>query len=115
MPLRLIVALGAALALNGQDKPIGKGVNFYSTEKEVALGDQLAKDFRQTHTPLDNASAHDYIEQMGARLARALVQPLPFHKSLRANYRFRRDISRARFAAARRCLCSRRVDFGRER
>jgi len=44
----------------------------------VALGAQLAADFRQTHPPLDNAPARDYIEQMGARLARALPQPSPF-------------------------------------
>jgi hypothetical protein len=60
-----------ALALNAQ-------ANFYSIEKESALGSQLAKDFRQAHSPLDNAAASAYIEQMGARLTRALPQPSPF-------------------------------------
>jgi predicted Zn-dependent protease len=78
MSARVFVTLFAVRALNAQDQPIGRGVNFYSTEKEVALGAQLAKDFRQTHTPLDNAAPRDYVEQMGARLARALPQPSPF-------------------------------------
>jgi predicted Zn-dependent protease len=78
MRLRLIVVLGAVLALNAQDPRIGRGVNFYSIEKEVALGKQLAADFQQTHAPLDNAAARDYIEQMGARLEQALPQPSPF-------------------------------------
>jgi predicted Zn-dependent protease len=78
MRLRLIVVLGAVLALNAQDRPTGRGVNFYSTEKEVALGKQLAADFQKTHAPLDNAAARDYIEQMGVRLEQALPQPSPF-------------------------------------
>jgi predicted Zn-dependent protease len=53
-------------------------VNFYSTEKEAALGAQLAADFRRDHSPLDNAAARDYIQQMGERLARAMPQPSRF-------------------------------------
>jgi predicted Zn-dependent protease len=88
MSVRGFVTLFAVLALNAQDQPAGRGVNFYSTEKEVALGTQLAKDFRQAHTPLDNAAARDYIEQMGARLASALSQPSPFiyHFELTADF-----------------------------
>jgi beta-barrel assembly-enhancing protease len=78
MRLRLIVVLGAVLALNAQDQPTSQGVNFYSIEKEVALGKQLVADFRQTHAPLDNPAARDYIDQMGVRLEQALPQPSPF-------------------------------------
>src|SRR5215471_6704119 len=78
MRVRLIVVLGAVLALNAQDPPTGRGVDFYSIEKEVALDKQLAADFRQAHAQLDNAAARDYIEQMGARLEPALPQPSPF-------------------------------------
>jgi predicted Zn-dependent protease len=68
----------AALTLKAQDQSVGRGVNFYSTEKETALGAELAKDFRQAHAALDNAAARDYIEAMGARLARSAPQPSPF-------------------------------------
>src|SRR5262249_25249428 len=78
MRLCTLVVLGAALALNAQDQPVGKGVNFYSTEKEAALGAQLAADFRRVHSQLDNAAARKYVEQMGARLVQASPQPSPF-------------------------------------
>ncbi|HYK62969.1 MAG TPA: M48 family metalloprotease, partial [Bryobacteraceae bacterium] len=78
MRLCVLAVLGAALALNAQDRPVGRGVNFYSTEQEVALGAQLAADFRRVHSQLDNAAAREYIEQMGARLVQALPQPSPF-------------------------------------
>ena len=38
----------------------------------------MAKDFRLAHATLDNAAARDYIEAMGARLARSAPQPSPF-------------------------------------
>lgn len=78
MRLCVLAVLGAALALNAQDRPVGRGVNFYSTEQEVALGAQLAADFRRVHSQLDNAAAREYIEPMGARLVQALPQPSPF-------------------------------------
>ncbi|MBV8846922.1 MAG: M48 family metalloprotease [Bryobacterales bacterium] len=78
MSVHAFLTLFAVAALNAQDQPVGKGVNLYSTEKEVALGTQLASDFRRTHASLDDAAARDYIEQMGARLVRALPQPPPF-------------------------------------
>lgn len=77
MRLCTLVVL-AALTLKAQDQPLGRGVNFYSIEKETALGAELAKDFRLAHAALDDAAARDYIEAMGARLARALPQPSPF-------------------------------------
>jgi predicted Zn-dependent protease len=73
--------LAAALVLNAQNQPAprpDRGVNFYSTEKEAALGAQLAADFRRDHLALDNAAARDYIQQMGERLARTMPQPSLF-------------------------------------
>jgi beta-barrel assembly-enhancing protease len=85
MLVRVAAVLVAALALNAQNQPnrsIGKGVNFYSIEKEAALGAQLATQFRRQHSPLNSDAASDavraYIEQMGARLVQALPQQSPF-------------------------------------
>ena len=63
------------LAANAQNQPNG------SIEKEVALGAQLATDFRRMHLPLDSSTVLEYIDQMGAKLVRALPQqsPFPYH------------------------------------
>ena len=56
--LRIAVLILAGLALMAQEpvRPAGKGVNFFSLEKEAALGRQLAAEFRKLtrgrrHTP----------------------------------------------------------------
>jgi beta-barrel assembly-enhancing protease len=76
MRLHLGIALLAAWTLNGQ--VIGQGVNFYSIQKESALGEQLAPAYRDAHPPLDSAMVRDYVEQVGQRLMRALPQGSPF-------------------------------------
>ncbi|HEY6344565.1 MAG TPA: M48 family metalloprotease [Bryobacteraceae bacterium] len=76
MRLHLGIALLVAWTLNGQ--AIGQGVNFYSIQKESALGEQLARAYRDAHSPLDSAMVRDYVEQVGQRLMRALPQGSPF-------------------------------------
>ena len=76
MRLHLGIALLAAWTLNGQ--ATGRGVNFYSIDKESALGGQLAGAYRGAHPPLDSAMVRDYVEQVGQSLLRALPQGSPF-------------------------------------
>ena len=86
MRLHLGIALLAAWTLNGQ--AVGQGVNFYSIEKESAVGEQLAGAYRDAHPPLDSAMARDYVEQVGQRLLRAFPQGspfLPYHFELTAD------------------------------
>jgi beta-barrel assembly-enhancing protease len=64
--------LGAVLALaaaQAQQQEPGKGVNFYSREKEIALGQALAREFRSKTTPLGDAGALEYVQRVGAKLA----------------------------------------------
>ena len=61
-----MLALGVA---QGQEPQPGQGVNYYSKDKEIALGRQLALEYRQKTTPLDNAAARDYVKRVGANLA----------------------------------------------
>jgi predicted Zn-dependent protease len=61
-----ILAFGAA---HGQERQPGQGLNFYSREKEIALGQQLAETFRQETTPLDSAVTSEYVKRVGANLA----------------------------------------------
>ena len=50
-------------------RPAGKGVNFYSLEKEAALGRQLAGDFRKRTTSIDIPTVQDYLDLLGQRIA----------------------------------------------
>jgi predicted Zn-dependent protease len=51
--------------------------NFYSLEKEQALGRQLAEDFRRHTTPLDSPRTQAYLNDLGQRLAAHVGGP-PF-------------------------------------
>ncbi|HXB67954.1 MAG TPA: M48 family metalloprotease [Candidatus Acidoferrales bacterium] len=64
-----------ALPLLAQDRPTGQGVNFYSLEKEAALGRQLAADATRNTKPLDSAAVRDYVNQLGAGLAAKFSGP----------------------------------------
>jgi predicted Zn-dependent protease len=61
-----VLAIGVAQA---QERQPGQGVNFYSKDKEIALGTQLALQFGRKTTPLDMAAASDYVRRVGANLA----------------------------------------------
>jgi len=66
------VAILAVVLAQAQERQPGQGVNFYSKEKEVALGQQLAQEFRRSTTPLDNAAVADYVKRAGANFAAQL-------------------------------------------
>jgi predicted Zn-dependent protease len=63
------LALLVAAAALAQDHQPGQGVNFYTKEKEIALGQSLAAEVRRTTTPLDDVPATDYVKRVGANLA----------------------------------------------
>jgi predicted Zn-dependent protease len=69
MRLRSLVPVLAALSLTAQQRDLGKGVNFYSKEKEAALGKVMAEDVRRQTTKLDNPEVQAYVERVGGRLA----------------------------------------------
>jgi predicted Zn-dependent protease len=64
-----------ALPVVAQDRPTGQGVNFYSLEKEAALGRQLAAEAARHTKPLDSAVARDYANEVGQRLAAKVSGP----------------------------------------
>src|SRR5215469_9124306 len=63
--MRPAVFVLAVLSLNAQ-------VNFYSREKEEALGAQLAAEVTKNTTPLDSAAGRAYIDGLTRQLAAAL-------------------------------------------
>ena len=79
------IVLLAALPLIAQ-QPAGAGVNFYSVEKEAALGKQLAADVLRQATVLETPPAQDYLNRLGQRLAAQWPDSKwPFSFSLIAN------------------------------
>lgn len=62
----------ACLVLSAQQQPLGQGVNFYSYEKEAALGATLTQETRQRTIPLDSSTVHDYVDRLGRQLATQL-------------------------------------------
>ena len=65
------VLLLAGLSLMAQASlgPAEKGVNFYSLEKEAALGKQLAAEFRRRTTQIDKPGVQEYLDRLGRKLA----------------------------------------------
>jgi beta-barrel assembly-enhancing protease len=47
----------------------GRGVNFYSKQKEAALGAQIAEEIRRNETMLGSDVVHEYVRMLGERLA----------------------------------------------
>jgi len=68
MSMRFGALLLACAALNAQGQPTGRGVNFYSLEKEAALGAQLAGEVHRKTAAIASAAVHDYVARLGARL-----------------------------------------------
>ena len=52
------------------NRDVGKGVNFYSMEKEVALGRQLAQEVVRQAKGVDDPLVSEYINRFGQNLAR---------------------------------------------
>src|SRR5260370_13923813 len=69
MLYRSIVIVLAAMGLTAQERQLGQGVNFYSKEKEAALGKTLAEDLSRQTTKLDNPEVQAYVERVGRQLA----------------------------------------------
>jgi predicted Zn-dependent protease len=51
---------------------IGRGLNFYSPEKEIAMGRSLSQEFERQVKLLDDPAVQQYVEQLGTRLVARL-------------------------------------------
>src|ERR1700742_3931213 len=75
--LRYFLAICLVAAGAAQPREPGKGVNFYSIEKEMALGRQVAADFRRDTRALDSPATLAYINALGQKLTAEIGGP-PF-------------------------------------
>jgi predicted Zn-dependent protease len=94
--MRSLIAFAAVLAIAGsiqaddqkkskKDDPqqignrdVGKGVNFYSIEKEIALGRQLAQEVQRQAKLVDDPLITEYVNRIGQNLVRNSDAKVPF-------------------------------------
>src|SRR6266498_1686165 len=86
----MVVGLAAVLAVSGQaadkrkdpsqigKRDVGKGVNFYSPEKEIALGRQLAQEVVRQAKLSEDPILTEYVNRMGQNLVRNSDAKYPF-------------------------------------
>jgi beta-barrel assembly-enhancing protease len=61
------------------DRDVGKGVNFYSIEKEIALGKQFADEIERTARIVDDPVIAEYVNRVGQNLVRNSDAQVPFY------------------------------------
>lgn len=81
----LLLAPSAILADNKEKDPdqignrdVGKGVNFYSIQKEIALGKQLAQEVERQARIVDDPVIAEYVNRIGQNLVRNSDAKVPF-------------------------------------
>src|SRR5215471_3656810 len=60
------------------NREVGKGVNFYSLEKEIALGKQLAQEVERQAKIIDDPTIAEYVNRVGQNLVRNSDAKVPF-------------------------------------
>ena len=83
--LGVLVTLSLAAAKDKKKDPeeignrdVGKGVNFYSIEKEIALGKQLAQEVERQAKIVDDPVIAEYVNRVGQNLVRNSDAKVPF-------------------------------------
>ena len=60
------------------NRDVGKGVNFYSLEKEIALGKQMAQEVQREAKIIDDPVIAEYVNRLGQNLVRNSDAKVPF-------------------------------------
>jgi predicted Zn-dependent protease len=60
------------------NRGVGKGVNFYSLEKEIALGKQLSQEIERSAKFIDDPVVTEYVNRVGQNLVRNSDAQVPF-------------------------------------
>ena len=83
--IALVVLSTLALAGNKKDDPsqignrdVGKGINLYSIDKEIALGKQLAQEVQRQAKLIDDPILTEYVNRLGQNLVRNSDAKVPF-------------------------------------
>jgi len=60
------------------NRSVGKGVNFYSLEREIALGKSLAQEVERSSKMIDDPVVTEYVNRVGQNLVRNSDAQVPF-------------------------------------
>ncbi|MEI9973372.1 MAG: hypothetical protein WDO73_15815 [Ignavibacteriota bacterium] len=60
------------------NRDVGKGVNFYSLDKEIALGKQLAQEVERQAKVVTDPTISEYVNRIGQNLVRNSDAKVPF-------------------------------------
>jgi predicted Zn-dependent protease len=60
------------------NRSVGKGINFYSIEKEIALGKSLAQEVERSSKLIDDPVVTEYVNRVGQNLVRNSDARVPF-------------------------------------
>ena len=60
------------------NRDVGKGVNFYSLEKEIAIGKRLAQEVERQTKIVDDPIVDEYVTRIGQNLVRNSDAKVPF-------------------------------------
>ena len=60
------------------NRDVGKGVNFYSLDKEIALGKQLAQEVERQSKIVNDPTVAEYVNRLGQNLVRNSDAKVPF-------------------------------------
>jgi beta-barrel assembly-enhancing protease len=60
------------------NRDVGKGVNFYSIEKEIALGKQMAQEVERQSKIINDPTIAEYVNRVGQNLVRNSDAKVPF-------------------------------------
>ena len=60
------------------NRDVGKGINFYSIEKEIALGKQMAQEVERQAKIVDDPVVAEYVNRIGQNLVRNSDAKVPF-------------------------------------
>ena len=60
------------------NRSVGKGMNFYSIEREIALGKQLAQEVERSSKMIDDPVVTEYVNRVGQNLVRNSDAQVPF-------------------------------------
>ena len=59
-------------------RDLGKGINFYSLEREIGLGKQLAQEVERSSKMIDDPVVTEYVNRVGQNLVRNSDAKVPF-------------------------------------
>src|SRR5438477_1407938 len=83
--LAVLVTVSSAVAKDKKKDPdeignrdVGKGINFYSIEKEIAIGKQLAQDVERQAKLINDPIISEYVNRIGQNLVRNSDAKVPF-------------------------------------